>query len=139
MGTTKSTLALPLPPDIAAVSVRLERWRQRRPHRARIPEALWRAATALARQHGAGKVARLLRLDYYALRRRVGQGRQTAPGDPGAHPAFVELLPAAVAVPACAWVVECERPDGGRMRIQGTGPELPDLAALSQSFWRRAP
>jgi hypothetical protein len=137
MGTTQSALALPLPPDIAAVSARLARWRQTRRRRARVPDALWQAATALARQHGAGKVARLLRLDYYALRRRVGQARPAAPA--ASPPAFVELVPAALGTPPAACVIECERPDGGRLRIQCTGPALPDLAALSQSFWRAAP
>jgi hypothetical protein len=137
MGLTPHALALPLPPDIAAVSARLDRWRQTRRRRARVPDALWRAATTLARQHGAGKIARLLRLDYYALRRRVGQERQAAPGASPA--AFVELVPTALGAPRVTCVVECERPDGGRMRIQCTSPQLPDLAALSASFWRGAP
>jgi hypothetical protein len=137
MGLTPLALALPLPLDIAAVSVRLDRWRQRRPRRARIPEAVWQAAATLARQHGAGKIARLLRLDYYALRRRVGQDRPAARA--AGPPTFVELVPPAPGPAVAACVVECERPDGGRLRIECTGPQLPDLAALSQHFWGGAP
>lgn len=136
METTPPTLALAIPSDIAAVSTRLDRWRQTRPRRARIPAALWRAATTLARQHGAGKIARLLRLDYYTLRRRVtavGESRRPARA---ARPAFVELL-SPVPPPAGECLVELEAPSGARMRIQLRGAASgPDVAALSQSFWR---
>jgi hypothetical protein len=133
-------LALPIPPDIAAVRARLDRWRQKRPRRARIPDALWQAATALARQHGAGKVARVLRLDYYALRRRVTAAGGSGRSYQATRPAFVELLPTTMAAPACECVVECERPDGARMRIQLRGAaSAPDLAALSERFWHGTP
>jgi len=135
MENTTPTLALPIPPDIAAVRARLDRWRQRRPRRLRIPDALWRAATALARQHGAGKIARILRLDYYGLRRRVTAGGERSQSSRQARPAFVELL-STVPTPGYECLVELEAPSGARMRIQLRGAaSTPDLAALSQSFW----
>ncbi len=76
MENRPATLALSIPPDIAAVRARLDRWRQQRPCRTRLPDPLWQAATALARQHGASKIARMLRLDYYALRRRVTEDKR---------------------------------------------------------------
>jgi hypothetical protein len=139
MEHTPPTLALSIPPDITAVRARLDRWRQKRPRRARIPEPLWRAATALACQHGAGKIARMLRLDYYALRRRVTTGGESGRASRATPPAFVELL-SAVSTPGCECLVELEAPSGARMRIQLRGAaSLPDLAALSQSFWHGTP
>ncbi len=132
MEHTPPALALAIPPDIAAVRARLDRWRQRRPRRARIPEPLWRAATALARQHGPGKIARLLRLDYYALRRRVtatGESDRSAQATP---PAFVELL-SAVSTPGCECLVELEAPSGARKLAPGSGARCSLTAA---SIWR---
>lgn len=127
--------ALPSPTDLAAARRRFEEWRRTRTHRARIPDALWRAATELARAHGVTKIARALRLDYSALRRRLAPAPRASP--PGS-PAFVEWLPA-LAAPRYECVVELEHPRGARLRIQLTSPSLPDLAALSDSFWRGAP
>lgn len=139
MEHTQPAVALPLPPDIAVVRARLDRWRQRRPRRARIPDPLWRAATALAREHGASKIARMLRLDYYALRRRVTAAGESGRSSRATPPAFVELLPAGI-TPGCECLVELEAPSGARMRIQLRGAaSAPDLAALSQSFWHRTP
>jgi len=139
MENTQPAVALPLPPDIAVVRARLDRWRQRRPRRARIPESLWRAATALACQHGAGKIARILRLDYYALRRRVTTGGESGRASRATPPAFVELL-SAVSTPGSECLVELEAPSGARMRIQLRGAaSAPDLVALSHSFWRGTP
>jgi hypothetical protein len=101
----------------------------------RIPDALWRAATALARQHGAGKIARILRLDYSALRRRVTAAEERGRSSREARPAFVELLSTGIP-PGGECSVELEAPSGARMRIQLRGAaSAPDLAALSQSFW----
>jgi len=134
MRPKRPTAAFPIPPDIDEVLAELSVWRQSRQRRSRIPEAIWTSAVRVARSHGVAKVARALRLDYYALRRRVATAVEAPqPGLPG----FVELM-ASVAVPGCDCQVELERPDGSRMRIQLRSPSLPDLAALSQSFWRGA-
>ncbi len=51
---------------------------------------------AVAGQHGAGKIARLLGLDYYALRKRLEPNRESQrPGSP-----FVEVIPSLWA-PGC--------------------------------------
>lgn len=135
MRVKKPCPAFPSPSHIDEVRSELERWRRGHSYRARIPDAIWTAATTLARTHGAGRIARLLRLDYYALRRRVGQAHPAVPEGPGVSPAFVELRPTAMAAPMATCVVEGARRDGGRLRIECTGPQLPDLAGLSASFW----
>jgi hypothetical protein len=62
-----------------------------------------------------------------------------APGDEGGRdvapaPAFVELTPSSLAA-ASECVIEFERSSGAKMRLEFKGPQLPDLAALSRSFW----
>jgi hypothetical protein len=89
MRAEKPTALLPSPADIDEVRVQLQEWRQTRRHRSRIPEAIWTSATTLARAHGVAKISRALRLDYYALRRRLGPAPETPPSD---SPRFVERV-----------------------------------------------
>jgi hypothetical protein len=131
----KPTAAVPISRDIDEVLSELNMWRRARKPGSCVPEAIWSRAVRLAGVHGAARIARVLRLDYYGLRRRLGSSVEQPPAS---DPAFVEFR-ASVAVPGCDCQVELERPDGSRMRIQLRSPSLPDLAALSQSFWRGAP
>jgi hypothetical protein len=64
--------------------------RSSRPHRTKLPEALWQAAVELAREHGLHPVAHPLRLDYMGLKRRLEE--LPALQKKAAAPAFVELI-----------------------------------------------
>src|SRR5947207_3208721 len=75
---------LPVSPALERVRRRLDRWRRAREGRARIPESLWSAAVELARQCGVSKTARVLRLDYYLLKKRLEGARVNAPAGRGA-------------------------------------------------------
>jgi hypothetical protein len=121
---------LPVPVKIEELRVQLHEWRQSRRQGARIPSQIWAAATRLARKHGAGKVARLLGLDYYALRQRLEPDREA---QRSASP-FVEVIPSMWSS-GCECTVELEHPKGARMRIQVKGGSEPDLVALTRSFW----
>jgi len=154
-----------LPAGLEGVKRRFERWRRRRRGHARIPDALWAAAVIAAGVHGLNRTVRALRLDYYSLKERVEQQASSAAGttaraatgrgclpvpkrfrrrgaDPvRAVPAFVELAPPVgkglVAAPAgCGQcTVEWEDGAGAKMRVELRGTAMPDLAALSHSFW----
>ena len=124
-----------LPGGLEKIRRRLERWRQRRAIGTRIPDSLWAAAVRAAESYGICRTARVLRLDYYSLKRRLEQriaGRdQGTEGEPAA--AFVELaVPAAAAPRECT--VELEDDAGAKMRIHLRGVETSDLAALCHSF-----
>jgi hypothetical protein len=123
----------PMPIATERVRQRFERWRRTRtPGRSPIPDALWAAAVALAREHGLYATSRLLRLDYTALKKRMPAGDEiVAPA-----PTFVELTPAPGPCAAC--VIEIEGPRGGRMRVQLPGVTLPDLVALTRVVWSGA-
>ena len=123
-----------VPVEARGVLRRLEQWRRVRKHGMPMPEVLWRSATELARQHGVAKVARLLRLDYYVLKERLGTLARDKRGRSEAKASFVEMT--SLAAPSGSeCVVELEHPGGARMRIHVKGGSGPDVGALSRIFW----
>ena len=122
-------------PRVESVRLRLERWRRSRKHRSLIPEELWASAAELAGKYGLAKIARALRLDYYSLKERLGPGNQPISPEAKTQPMFVELVPQApAAISECT--IELDDPAGARMRVHIKGTALPDLAGLSEAFWR---
>jgi hypothetical protein len=108
-----------------------------------LPEALWAAAAAAAREHGVFQTAKVLRLDYSKLKRMAAVAppivRPAAKLPPGAT-AFVELTPppaASSGLDRAECVIELDGPRG-RMRIQWKGAAASDLAALSRALWEPA-
>jgi hypothetical protein len=122
--------------QLERVQYRFELWRKTRKRCAPIPETLWTLAVELARAHGLHQTARALRLNYYSLKERLS----AVEGPPCRSPnkaTFVELLPrGASSLSACT--IEMENAQGGKMKIHLQGPGSPDLAVLSDSFWRTA-
>ena len=133
-----------LPARLVSLRQRFERWRRTRMARSRIPEPLWAAAVKLAAKYGIHRTAKALRVDYYALKKRVEQkagiaGTQQEPAGiaskAAAEATFLEL-------PAAAWpgcgecTLDLEDVGGAKLRVHLKGFETPELAALSRSFWR---
>lgn len=118
----------------------IEAWRQSRTSRSRIPENLWILATDLARECGVFQTARELRLNYGALRNRIGPkgpriGRsKQVPAPMG----FVEVVPSpAAGFSECT--VEIERGKGTKIKIHLKSREAPDLGAIGNAFLRARP
>jgi hypothetical protein len=140
----KTGTAHDIPAWLERLRRRFDRWRQTRDGRSRIPEALWASAVKAAGRHGLNPTVRALRLDYYALKRRVeADGSRDGPDrreagksaeDKIRQGAFIELAPVASAgSPEC--ILEWEQPGGAKMRVHLRGMQALDLAALSRSFW----
>ncbi len=129
MRSKKSKSTLPVPVKIEELRLRLKEWRQTRRHGTPIPPQIWASATRLAREHGPGKVARLLGLDYYGLRKRLEPNGETQTHESP----FVEVIPSMWA-PGCECTVELEHPKGTRMRIQVKGGTEPDLESITRLF-----
>ncbi len=116
-----------------------DQWRGARRVGERIPRPLWEAAASASALHGAYRVARVLGLDYAALKRRAAQPAAAAvQRKPALH--FVELpRPQNLALPAgaggAACVVELANARGATMRLQLSGQALAGLPALCQAFW----
>jgi len=128
--------------------IRFDRWRRTCQDKSRIPDALWALAVKVAGQCGLSRTARELRLDYYALKKRLESttgpwnrrtsrpvsGRATASANRRAAVATFVELPSSLSV-SRECILELESPDGAKMRIHLKGTEPPDLTALSRSFW----
>jgi hypothetical protein len=125
--------------DLAQAARQFAQWRRTHAYGSRIPQALWDSAVELAAEYGVSRTAMSLKLGYYDLKKRLGA--RTSAGalaqDGGAFPTFVEFTPAALDN-ACECTIELEKRDGSRMRIAVKGASVPDLAAVSRSFWELA-
>jgi hypothetical protein len=60
-----------IPPQLEATRRRFEQWRQKRQGRCPIPDSLWAPAVKMARIYGVCRTAKVLRLGYYALKKRL--------------------------------------------------------------------
>lgn len=132
----------PQPDDFAAARRAFDDWRTTRKRGQRIPEPLWDAATALAEQHGIAKTAAALKLDYYALKRRL-TGEPATPrsnrDDADARPRFVEVsLATAAATITCTLEVEGRGERHSKLRLELQGIALADLDALLRSVWSQS-
>ena len=122
--------------DLNKLRRQLIAWRRTRVGGRRIPAEVWAAATALARVHGAGRVGRTLRLDFYKLRQQLQRPRVESAESAG--PTFVEVgWPTAPTMPGSACTVELSDGSEQRLRMQMSG-DAPALVALAEAFWRRS-
>jgi hypothetical protein len=133
MGTRRES---GIPAPLENVRQCFEQWRQSRAIRTRIPEPLWAAAVEMAKEYGVNLTAKTLRVDYYRLKKRLqpeAVPSTDAAGDPSTG-TFLELaVPVASHSGEC--VVELEDGFGAKMRIHLKDVAVPDLVALSRSFW----
>lgn len=122
-----------IPGDLLEVSQRLEQWRREQPPRSRLPESIWEAALEMARRHGLHRTAKVLRMDYMRLKKRLPAVTVGSEGlARAAKPGFLEwLAPAATGPAEC--VVEWESARG-RMRVAMKGV-TPDWTSLPRA-WR---
>ena len=94
----------------------------------------------MATTYGLHRTARTLRLDYYTLRKHVTENEvaHAEPSEKAAAATFLELSPPAPSA-SCECTLELEDASGAKMRVQVKGMAMPDLAAISQSFWNQRP
>ena len=89
----------------------------------------------MAKTYGVNRTAKTLRLDYYVLKKRVKQqGFASADPPEKGDATFLELTPSPF-TSACECTLDLENAGGAKMRIQLKSTTMPDLAALSRSFW----
>jgi hypothetical protein len=130
-----------IPAGLVRLRGRFEEWRRTRTGRSRIPVPLWDSAVKLAKKYGLHRTAKALRVNYYALKGRVeGEAASGVCDMPeGGEATFLELAgaPPMPSIPAgsCEYTLELEDGDGSKMRVHLSGVAMPDLVALSRSFW----
>jgi hypothetical protein len=113
--------------DLEQIRLSLEAWRGQRERGGRIPQELWRQAASAVAQHGLKRVSETLRLNYAQLRRRASV-------EPRAAPVFVELKGAPAEEPGVACVVELEKGNGTRLRIQAREAVGVDWGKVKEAF-----
>lgn len=99
---------------------RLSRGSKREP----IPEHLWHAAAELCKSHKISHVCRALRLSSTALKKRFSQLAPKVPTQ------FMQLEVSGL---AGQWCLECDRPNGARLRLSGSGSS-PDIEKVLGAF-----
>ena len=78
-----------IPAGLRRVHRKLERWRSTRQGRSPLPEGLWKAAAAAAREYGVFRTGQVLHLEYGKLKRVMNATR----GKACSPTRFVELAP----------------------------------------------
>lgn len=146
MGTKKTH---GLPARLEGVRRRFERWRRTRKVGTRIPQTLWDAAVKMAGAYGVHRTAKTLRVNYYALKKRIeGETAEAKIADEGdAAATFLELAPLEptsdyrgdLRAGFCECTLELQNAGGAKMRVCLKGAGVPDLATLSRDFWRDEP
>jgi hypothetical protein len=126
-----------LPTPLERLRRRFDEWRRVRKAHARIPSDLWDAAARVAGRYGISRTANALRVNYPALKKRLGHktavvGKRRAAGEVR----FVEL-PSFGSVGSCDCYLELADGEGATMRARVRGVGTPDLAALGRCFWDR--
>jgi hypothetical protein len=122
-----------LPSPLQRGAKRFAEWRRSHELGTRIPDALSNLAANLASTFGISRTACTLKLDYYALKRRVTeQTPLTLAAPSNAVPAFLEL-PASTLAASSECFLELENSTGAKMRVHLKGV-TPDLVALTRSF-----
>lgn len=128
-----------LPRRVTQLRGRIERWRRLRAKRSPMPEELWSAAVLFARRHGVYPVARALRIDYGALKKRTTRRPQDGERT-GKTSEFVELAPSPLigGVEPSGKVVELWGADGAtKLVLRLPAGEGLDVERLAKAFWRR--
>lgn len=129
----------PLPEPIRQLQEQLNQFRLTHARRSKLPEPLWAAAAALAREHGIHAVAHPLRLDYVGLNKRLAEApateRKRRKGTTS-KPAFVELPTARRSI-LQEGTIEFESARGDKMRIPLRVTEDRDWTKLLRA-WRES-
>lgn len=120
---------------IEPLRAQVESWRKSKGANEKMPEALWEAATELAKVYGVSPVQGILRIDYRGLERRAfGIEKRAGKGRATEVPGFIELpsLPTRRA----EHVVELEDGAGRKLSLKVPAGHLAEVLALAQAFWR---
>lgn len=130
--------------DIEALRQDVDRWRETRAKRGRMPENLWTRATELARRYGVTVVAQHLGVHHTRLKKRT----EDCAGDSGDQEAIVaadstfidlgQMLPIEQFNQG-DFVMNISGADGSTMSVRMPVAAAPEVSTLVESFFRRQP
>ena len=121
---------------LETVAKHFQDWRNKRSKGERIPDRLWLESIELLSEYSLNRVAKTLHLCAADIKKRQhalsAQSGVTTPASTGVT--FVEIDPSRVEAAARTAVMELERPDGVRLRIEPHTPA--ESLALLERFLR---
>jgi hypothetical protein len=117
------------------VQAQFATWRKNRENRERIPEALWESAVSLANAFSINALAKALRLNHSALKKRV-ESMKGGSVEETCHPVFIEFPQLNAPYGSSEVMVEFKKA-GARMKVHIKGSV--DIASLVQIFWSQQP
>ena len=120
---------------LAPVQASLSAWRKERRHREPIPQPLWRSMVPLARAHGVGLVARVLRVNYTGLKNHVLSDSAPPPLGVVSQPGFIEL-PIGPGRVGPSTVIELEDRLGLKLTVRLVQGGNSEALALAGELWR---
>src|SRR5512144_2153242 len=128
-------------PALADVAAQFEQWRRTRATaHERIPPGLWEQAVVLTTMLPRSQVAKRLRLSPTDLKKQCLARQESCVIEAvSSHPGFIEVTAhgqGAATVP-CPTLIEVERPDGARLRLQSQN--APPLATVLRAFLEGVP
>ncbi len=109
-------------------------WRKNKSRRGiATPKYLWEAAVSLHGDYSPYEIARDLGIGYSKLQSLISEASKTKPQP---TPAFIqmEIPPPSPQPKQNEWSIEMEKADGTKMKISGSGSQMPDIALICQSF-----
>jgi len=136
MKATKSVVAVEgigRDTELTGLARRLKQWRGRQRSQAPLPQWVWDEATEAAHEHGVSRVARVLQLDYYKLKRRAA-GPSAEAGANGAPPGFVELSLSPPPSLTSEWTLELSDSRGRKLTLRGPS-EPSSWREVARAFW----
>jgi hypothetical protein len=111
-------------PTLETIQQQFEQWRNHRAkNRERIPTHLWQAAAQLCQTHSISHVCRQLRLSFTELKKRVSSATRS-------QSRFMEIDLGSL---AGGWRLECDHPNGAKLRLSGSG-QVPAVEMLLRQF-----
>ncbi|MBU0545676.1 hypothetical protein KKA13_00265 [Patescibacteria group bacterium] len=114
------------------VQQQLENWRKnRKSKRTPIPDSLWEAAIGLHGEYSTYEIVKALRLNSRKLKCKILNASEKKAES---TPAFIQLDIPGPQPRQSEWSIEMENVDGAKMKISGTGSEMPDIALICQNF-----
>jgi hypothetical protein len=138
-----NTKSKSVPAALTRARRKLDRWRQDRNGRRKLPEALWAMSVELAGQYGVSETAAALNLNYAYLKQRAADVGVAVPDRQRCQPppdpvAFVEVVPAPPQQqkPAHQCMIELQNSSGMKLQIQFPGDTMPDVSEITQAFFR---
>jgi hypothetical protein len=123
--------------DLNQLQDQLHLWRGSQRERARLPEAVWRSAAALAQSLGVSRVSRALHLNYEKLNRWTAENTDR-PQDLPPQATFLELALGDAKAGDVSQGYRVEIIDGTADKLTfHLGGDMRAVVALAESFWRR--